>query len=99
MTIPLSASSLPANGYPGAYDKGKEISGLEKLAQLAARLSSFMPAQAKKHTAGSRPEAGSWASPRAANQLAEAVKQVYRAGRRNLVAGNALSQRYRASRR
>ena len=31
MTIRPSASSCTANGYPGAYDKGKEIPGLDKL--------------------------------------------------------------------
>jgi phosphoribosylamine--glycine ligase len=58
---------LTANGYPGSYDKGKEIHGLEKLANWQ-RASSFTPAPPKKLTAGSPPAAGSWASPPAAKR-------------------------------
>ena len=69
---------LTANGYPGAYDKGKEISGLEKLANWPKGFV-FHAGTAKENsrwlTTGGR-VLGVTAR---GKSLAEAVKEVYRA--------------------
>ena len=69
---------LTANGYPGAYDKGKEISGLDKLANWRQGFVFHAGTAKENHrwlTTGGR-VLGVTAR---GKSVAEAVKEVYRA--------------------
>ena len=85
---------LTAKGYPGAYDKGKEISGLDKLANWRRGVV-FHAGTAKENnrwlTTGGR-VLGVTARGRS---MAEAVKRSLSCHRRNLLGRHALSQRHR----